>query len=67
VATENQTLTVQKCDNLTVLIRNQGMRVLDAFKGHLILDVKSVFYTVNNDLVVIPGGMTSQLHYLKTI
>jgi hypothetical protein len=40
------------------------MLVLDEFKGQLMPDVKSVFHAMNTDLVVIPGGMTSQLHVL---
>jgi hypothetical protein len=38
------------------------MFVLDAFKGHLTLDVISVIHATNTDLVFITGGMTSQLH-----
>jgi hypothetical protein len=42
-----------------VLLRKQGMLVLDAFEGHLILDVRSVIHAMNTDLVVIAGRTTS--------
>jgi hypothetical protein len=35
---------------------------LDLFKGHLVLDVRSLIYAMNTDLVVVPGGLTSHLH-----
>jgi hypothetical protein len=35
--------------------------MLDAFKGHLVLDVRSVIHAVNTDLVVILGAK-AQLH-----
>jgi hypothetical protein len=38
--------------------------VLDAFKGHLTEAVKARLRKGNNDLAVIPGGMTSQLQPL---
>jgi hypothetical protein len=37
------------------------MILLDAFKGHLIQEVKEEMRMANTDLIVIPGGMTSQL------
>jgi hypothetical protein len=41
------------------------MLVLDAFKGHLKPEVTSVIHPVNTvDLVVIYGGMNSQLQVL---
>jgi hypothetical protein len=40
------------------------MLVLDAFKGYLTPEVKSAIHAVNTDLMVIPGGMTSQLQVL---
>jgi hypothetical protein len=40
------------------------MLVLDAFKGHLTSEVKSAIHAMNTDLMVIPGGMTSQLQFL---
>jgi hypothetical protein len=44
---------------LRVLLRKQRMLALDAFKGHLTLNVRSVIHAVDTDLVVIPDGMTS--------
>jgi hypothetical protein len=41
--------------------------VLDAFKGHLTLEVTSAIHAMNSDLVVIPGGLTSQLQVLDVI
>jgi hypothetical protein len=35
---------------------------LDPFKGYLALDVRSVIHAMSTDLVVVPGGLTSQLH-----
>jgi hypothetical protein len=35
------------------------MLVLDAFESHSTLDAKSVNHSMNRDLVVIPGRMTS--------
>jgi hypothetical protein len=47
------------------LLKKRGMLVLDAFKGHLTDKVKTVASNLlNMDLVIIPGGMTSQLHVL---
>jgi hypothetical protein len=34
--------------------RKQGMLVLEAFKDHLSLEVRSVIHAMNTDLVVIP-------------
>jgi hypothetical protein len=42
-----------------ILLRNQGMPVVDAYEGHLTTDTTAVIHSVNNDLVVIPGGMAS--------
>jgi hypothetical protein len=36
------------------------MHLLDAFRGHLTPQVKSVTHAVNTDLGVIPGRMASQ-------
>lgn len=41
-----------------------AMLVLDAFKGHLTGEVKDALARASTDLVVIPGGMTSQLQPL---
>jgi hypothetical protein len=43
------------------------MLVLDAFKGHLTQQVKEEMRKANTDLVMIPGGMTSQLQVLDVI
>jgi hypothetical protein len=43
----------------SVLLIKQGMLVLDAFKGHIMLNARSVIHALYTDLVVIPGGMTS--------
>jgi hypothetical protein len=43
------------------------MLVLDAFKGYLSPEVKSAIHAMNTDLVVTPGGMTSQLHVLDVV
>jgi hypothetical protein len=51
------------------LIKKRGMLVLDAFKGHLTENVKTVAASnlLNIDLVIIPGGMTSQLQVLDVV
>jgi hypothetical protein len=42
--------------------------VLDAFKGHLTEKVITVASTLlNMDVVIIPGGMTSQLQVLDVV
>ncbi|KAK0141224.1 Pogo transposable element with KRAB domain [Merluccius polli] len=43
------------------------MLVLDAFRGHLTEPVKSQVRAMNGDLVIIPGGMTSQLQVLDVV
>jgi hypothetical protein len=42
-----------------VLLRKQGMLVLDAFKGHLTPEIKTAVThcLMNTDLVVIPEGL----------
>jgi hypothetical protein len=40
------------------------MFVLFAFKGHFTPEVKSVIHTMDTDLVVITGWMTSQIQIL---
>ncbi|KAJ8891683.1 hypothetical protein PR048_004212 [Dryococelus australis] len=49
---------------LGAMLRKRGMFVLDSFKGHLTPDVKNTAQDLNTDLVVIPGGITSQLQVL---
>jgi hypothetical protein len=51
-----------------LFIRKRGMLVLDSFKGHLTEKVKTVASNLlNTDLVIIPGGMTSQLQVLDVV
>ncbi|KAG8238595.1 hypothetical protein J437_LFUL014623 [Ladona fulva] len=42
------------------LRNSRSMLVLDAFRGHLTTGVKEKIEALNYDLVIIPGGMTSQ-------
>lgn len=46
------------------LFKRNAMLVMDAFRGHLTDTVKNRLKRENCDLVVIPGGMTSQLQPL---
>lgn len=46
------------------MLRQRGMLTLDSFRGHLTEAVKNKIKDLNTDLVVIPGGMTSQLQVL---
>lgn len=43
------------------------MLILDAFCGHLSDPVKKQVKAMNGDLVIIPGGMTSQLQVLDVV
>lgn len=43
------------------------MLVLDAFRSHLTTGVKEKIEALNSDLVIIPGGMTSQLQVLDVV
>ncbi|KAH7948926.1 hypothetical protein HPB49_003564 [Dermacentor silvarum] len=47
-----------------VLLSFPSILVLDAFRGHLADSVKKLLRDSGNELVVIPGGMTSQLQPL---
>ena len=49
------------------LRKRRNMLVLDAFRGHLTEPVKSQVRAMNGDLVIIPGGMTSQLQVLDVV
>jgi hypothetical protein len=50
------------------LLKKRGMLILDAFMGHLTENVKTVASNLlNTDLVIIPGGMTSQLRVLGVV
>jgi len=46
-----------------------GMPVFDAFQGHVTPEIKVTITgtSMNTDLVVIPGGMTSQLQVLYVV
>lgn len=41
-----------------------NMLVLDSFRGHICPGIKETLQKANTDLVIIPGGMTSQLQPL---
>jgi hypothetical protein len=50
------------------LLKKRGMLVLDAFKGHITKTVKTVASNLlNMDLVIMPGGMISQLQVLDEV
>jgi hypothetical protein len=50
------------------LLNKRQMLILDAFKGHLTEEVKTVASNLlNTDLVIIPGGMNSQLQVLDVV
>lgn len=43
------------------------MLIMDAFCGDLTNTVKTQLRKMNGDLVIIPGGMTSQLQVLNVV
>uniref|UniRef100_A0A674N661 HTH CENPB-type domain-containing protein n=1 Tax=Takifugu rubripes TaxID=31033 RepID=A0A674N661_TAKRU len=49
------------------LRKKSNMLILDAFCGHLSHPVKKQVKAMNGDLVIIPGGMTSQLQVLDVV
>uniref|UniRef100_A0A668A962 HTH CENPB-type domain-containing protein n=1 Tax=Myripristis murdjan TaxID=586833 RepID=A0A668A962_9TELE len=49
------------------LRKKRNMLILDAFRGHLSDPVKKQVKAMNGDLVIIPGGMTSQLQVLDVV
>jgi hypothetical protein len=49
------------------LLIKHGMLVLDSFKGYLTQQVKEEMRKANTDLVVIPGGITSELQVLDVV
>jgi hypothetical protein len=50
------------------LLKKRGMLVLGAFKGHLTEKVKTIASNLlNTNLVIILGGMTSQLQVLDVV
>jgi hypothetical protein len=50
-----------------VLLRNKGMFVLNAFKSHSTLEVRSVIQTMNTDVVVIPGRIYFTTTYYRAV
>jgi hypothetical protein len=48
-------------------LSKQMLLVLDALKGHPTQDVKEEVRKANTDLIMIPGGMTSQLQVLDMV
>jgi len=44
------------------LLKKRGMLALNACKGNVTERVKTLTCNINTDLVIIPGGMTSQSH-----
>ncbi|QQP49044.1 Pogo ele1 orf1-h 1e-40-j 4, partial [Caligus rogercresseyi] len=49
------------------LTKKRNMLVLDAYRGHLMEPVKQLAQSMNGDLVIILGGMTSQLQVLDVV
>ena len=49
------------------LLRKRGMLILDSFRGHITEKIRKQISEMNTDLVVIPGGMTSQLQVLDVV
>uniref|UniRef100_A0A1A8L7P5 DDE-1 domain-containing protein n=1 Tax=Nothobranchius pienaari TaxID=704102 RepID=A0A1A8L7P5_9TELE len=49
------------------LRKKRNMLIMDAFHGHLTDAVKTQVRKMNSDLVIIPGGMTSQLQVLDVV
>uniref|UniRef100_A0A8C6PX15 HTH CENPB-type domain-containing protein n=1 Tax=Nothobranchius furzeri TaxID=105023 RepID=A0A8C6PX15_NOTFU len=49
------------------LRKKRNMLIMDAFRGHLTDAVKTQLRKMNGDLVIIPGGMTSQLQVLDVV
>lgn len=52
------------CRRPGALLGQRGMLVLDSFRGHVTAEVKASLQKEKTDLVIIPGGMTSQLQVL---
>ena len=46
------------------LLKKRGMLVLNNYKGNVTEKVKTLTCNINTDLVIIPGGMTSQSHVI---
>lgn len=47
--------------------KQRGMLILNGFRGHATDSVKSSMESLNTDMVIIPGGLTSQLQVLDVV
>lgn len=47
--------------------RQRGMLILNGFRCHATDSVKSSMENMNTDMVIIPGGLTSQLQVLDVV
>ncbi|KAM9241808.1 pogo transposable element with KRAB domain [Dugong dugon] len=47
--------------------KQRGMLILNGFRGHATDSVKSCMENMNTDMVIIPGGLTSQLQVLDVV
>ncbi|XP_037362458.1 pogo transposable element with KRAB domain [Talpa occidentalis] len=47
--------------------KQRGMLILNGFRGHATDSVKSSMESMNTDMVIIPGGLTSQLQVLDVV
>lgn len=47
--------------------KQRGMLILNSFRGHATDSVKSSMENMNTDMVIIPGGLTSQLQVLDVV
>ena len=47
--------------------KQRGMLILNGFRGHATDSVKSSMESMSTDMVIIPGGLTSQLQVLDVV
>ncbi|PNJ17814.1 pogo transposable element with KRAB domain isoform X1 [Pongo pygmaeus] len=47
--------------------KQRGMLILNGFRGHATDSVKNSMESMNTDMVIIPGGLTSQLQVLDVV
>lgn len=47
--------------------KQRGLLILNGFRGHATDSVKSSMESMNTDMVIIPGGLTSQLQVLDVV
>lgn len=47
--------------------KQRGMLILNGFRGHATDSVKSSMESMDTDMVIIPGGLTSQLQVLDVV